>query len=392
MAAVEFAASVSKAAIDARFDALMLSQVAGLINTTTWTLLSTGFTGPYTNGAGAKCYGPDAGTHTDPVVGGIVPNTGIYAWDTAHSAFRRIAALTSDAMVPINFDQGVINDSNPAFNATQTLDDLAHPGITRKIFKGIVLNWIRQNYGGESVGHAQFQLQLEGNSYFDVVPDSQALVNNGTGSDGALMTLKDPLNPFSIGFEQRRDGFGSYLRLDNVRNVLVSWAQQTPGLVNLWYFQATGRTHFWSGAAWVHEATNGRFEWETGAAGPVSFVGFQSGSANGRPIDFNDLGQSVYTDPVVSITSQVGANKLLSFLRGTGRTLLSYVDGNGIMNAKQFKYIPILVSALPAAGAGNNGMKAYVTDATNTNRRDPVVGSGANHAEVICRNGAWEIC
>lgn len=45
----------------------------------------------------AFVYGPDAGTHTDPVVGGTVANVGVYAWSVSPAGWQRVADLSASA-------------------------------------------------------------------------------------------------------------------------------------------------------------------------------------------------------------------------------------------------------------------------------------------------------
>jgi hypothetical protein len=67
----------------------------GGVNTTTWAQLAA-LTGVY-NGQGGKTL-VDAGTHTDPVVGGTVPNQGLYAWSSSPAGWKRIGADPYDTL------------------------------------------------------------------------------------------------------------------------------------------------------------------------------------------------------------------------------------------------------------------------------------------------------
>lgn len=64
---------------------------AGLIQKGTWAALSA-IVGT-TNGQAGRVAGPDAGTHTDPVVGGTVANEGEYAWSAAPAGWQRVGEL-----------------------------------------------------------------------------------------------------------------------------------------------------------------------------------------------------------------------------------------------------------------------------------------------------------
>lgn len=73
--------------------ALEASQTEGFIVYAEWADLAAHPTGGLSNGAGAKVYN-DAGTHTDPVVGGTVNNEGVYSYVTGSpSGFQRVANL-----------------------------------------------------------------------------------------------------------------------------------------------------------------------------------------------------------------------------------------------------------------------------------------------------------
>jgi len=59
---------------------------------TTWTALDATL-GTLPNEV-AYVYGPDTGTHTDPVVGGTVANAGVYAWSSSPAGWQWVADLT----------------------------------------------------------------------------------------------------------------------------------------------------------------------------------------------------------------------------------------------------------------------------------------------------------
>lgn len=78
-----------KAEIRAAFDALAqdMTSLAAVQVYATWTDLAAD---PGTAGESAVIY-DDAGTHTDPVVGGTVSNTGIFLWSASPAGWERIA-------------------------------------------------------------------------------------------------------------------------------------------------------------------------------------------------------------------------------------------------------------------------------------------------------------
>lgn len=82
--------------IQTEIDDLKESQVGGVIGAKTWSQLSGYSTTGRMVGDYAKVLGPDAGTHTDPVVGGTVDNMGVYRWSASPAGFERIGDLDAD--------------------------------------------------------------------------------------------------------------------------------------------------------------------------------------------------------------------------------------------------------------------------------------------------------
>lgn len=71
----------------------------GLIQKGTWAALSA-IVGT-TNGQAGRVAGPDAATHTDPVVGGTVANEGEYSWSTSPAGWQRVGDLLVAKVAPI---------------------------------------------------------------------------------------------------------------------------------------------------------------------------------------------------------------------------------------------------------------------------------------------------
>lgn len=72
--------------------ALDLDAVAdGLVQKGTWSALSA--VSGTRNGQPGRVFGPDAGTHTDPVVGGTASNMGEYAWSVSPAGWQRVGEL-----------------------------------------------------------------------------------------------------------------------------------------------------------------------------------------------------------------------------------------------------------------------------------------------------------
>lgn len=81
--------------------------MAGRVDQSTWAGLAA-ITGARA-GQPAIVYGPDAGTHTDPVVGGTVANVGEYYWSTAPAGWRRAGDLQRTLAHAINTGAGTAN-------------------------------------------------------------------------------------------------------------------------------------------------------------------------------------------------------------------------------------------------------------------------------------------
>ncbi|WP_315920456.1 hypothetical protein [Mesorhizobium sp. SP-1A] len=80
---------------------------AGRVDQSTWAGLAA-ITGTRP-GQPAVVFGPDAGTHTDPVAGGTVANTGEYYWSIAPAGWRRAGNLQRTLVHAINTGGGTPN-------------------------------------------------------------------------------------------------------------------------------------------------------------------------------------------------------------------------------------------------------------------------------------------
>ena len=70
--------------LDSKFADIAAAQEAGVVGAETWAALSGYSTSGRAVGDFAEVTGPDAGTHTDPVVGGSpVANEGRYRWSAS---------------------------------------------------------------------------------------------------------------------------------------------------------------------------------------------------------------------------------------------------------------------------------------------------------------------
>lgn len=103
----------------------------GLVQTNTWAQLNA-IAGTRAGQPG-RVLGTDAGTHTDPVVGGTVANTGEFAWSVSPAGWKRLSALRVAEVTQAELDDE-INNRTAADNTLQTNINakapLASPALT----------------------------------------------------------------------------------------------------------------------------------------------------------------------------------------------------------------------------------------------------------------------
>lgn len=86
--------------VDSKVTALEENASSGIIGYALWATLAAHPTGDLATGNVAKVYGPDAGTHTDPITGLTVDNEGVYSYVTGSPhGFKRIANLEAEDAV-----------------------------------------------------------------------------------------------------------------------------------------------------------------------------------------------------------------------------------------------------------------------------------------------------
>jgi len=93
-------------------------------------------------GQPAQVLGPDAGTHTDPVVGGTVANTGTYTWSTSPAGWRRVGALPAYLVNAVNSGAG-------SGNAVQAVTDAPFSATAYQTL--ITINFVAANPGPMTV-------------------------------------------------------------------------------------------------------------------------------------------------------------------------------------------------------------------------------------------------
>lgn len=118
------------AAGDDALDAVAAAEAGVVVRYETWAELAAMSTGGLIDGQGAKVYGVDAGTHTDPITSATVDNVGVYRYKTGSpSGWKRIAALEADdasaAAAAAAADAAVA--SAAAAVASDTVDYIGNP-------------------------------------------------------------------------------------------------------------------------------------------------------------------------------------------------------------------------------------------------------------------------
>jgi hypothetical protein len=405
--------------LDEKFAEVEALQEAGVVGAETWSVLSGYSTEDRVAGDTAEVTGPDAGTHTDPVVGGSpVANEGRYRWSASPAGWKRIGDTTTkviaDAVAAIETAMEDAEDLAAAKNQLAALIfqvDYAFKDAAEYSAMGGATSYPPEA-GKRMVWYDRDpevegpSLYLEGNgtSWVDgaILPYGRAIEeyesstiwapyfkhwkahwNSGTPGDGLYGLWRGSVIT---------DGAGNYndgstlidLDIDGDRKFIVgpgyiqvgqsdtelatfafngsagvvigclpsgsgtpatlagiTWGStdhvgDTESNIEVyWGAGSGGRVHHVVQGAHVVSALGGRFEWE-GYGGRLSFVGYESASAIGKPFDFNDSGQSpTSANPIVSFstvnTSTPDTVKLVSFntLSGGIYTETGYVTGSG---------------------------------------------------------------
>lgn len=139
---------------------------------------------------------------------------------------------------------------------------------------------------------------------------------------------RSPASPsHSVGITTGGAGVGA-LEADGEQ--VVRWAWDAPGVAVL---RGMGENRFSieSNGAMVHISNNSRFEYEGYGAAHVEFVGYETGTADGKSFLFNNHSQTSYADSVVKIGVDSAAQKCLEFgtWDGDAFTTNGFIDGTG---------------------------------------------------------------
>lgn len=93
-------------------------------------------------GQPATVFGPDVGTHLDPVTGATVPNVGEYYWNTSPAGWRRVGNLQRSLVHALNTGAG-------SANAVQAIADVQYSQSAYAAL--ITLNFVASNTGSMTV-------------------------------------------------------------------------------------------------------------------------------------------------------------------------------------------------------------------------------------------------
>lgn len=117
-------------------DQEVVSAEIGRVDAATWSDLAA-LTGGR-EGQPARVVGPDAGTHTDPVVGGSAANTGTYIWSASPAGWRRVGGLDAAIVLAANTGAGTAD-------SVQATSDVAFDDAPGKAL--ITINFLATNTG-----------------------------------------------------------------------------------------------------------------------------------------------------------------------------------------------------------------------------------------------------
>ncbi len=178
------------------------------------------------------------------------------------------------------------------FNMTDTWSD---PGILYTSIKMDITDV------ASAPGSLPLDMLVNGSSVFSVAKDGGFWINNASGTSFGGMTVAG--NNGEIGLTSQLDPNSGA-----PAHVLRYYWETGPigsaeGSTSVLRGMGTNRFSIESNAALVHIAGNGRYEWEGLGTERLDWVGYEAGSAIGKTIDFNNIGQTpTSANPLVSMT------------------------------------------------------------------------------------------
>ncbi|HEX4693120.1 hypothetical protein [Sphingomonas sp.] len=174
---------------------------------TTWDDLSA--TSGTTANEGAWVYGPDSGTHTDPVSGGTADNIGVYAWSVSPAGWERVADLLANAQTFIadTLQPPTIDDGT-----SQVLFDFVCPDRT-------------DGDGTHSDTHIRLQYAYSPFPADSILPGSPSLTDRvlaiGQNATGSFTPLDTSQPAFTDRWEMKFGG-----RSRQTGNPFVYWSER----------------------------------------------------------------------------------------------------------------------------------------------------------------------
>lgn len=174
---------------------------------TTWADLSA--TSGTTANEGAWVYGPDSGTHTDPVVGGTVDNIGVYAWSVSPAGWERVTDLLANAQT---FIADTLQPPTIDTGTSQILFDFVCPDRT-------------DDDGTHSNTHIRLQYAYNPFAADSIIPGSPSLTDRvlaiGQNATGSFTPLDTSQPAFTDRWEMKFGG-----RSRKTGNPFVYWSER----------------------------------------------------------------------------------------------------------------------------------------------------------------------
>lgn len=149
---------------------------AGRVDQVTWSGLSA-ISGTRI-GQPAFALGPDSGTHTDPVVGGTVPNVGAYVWSASPAGWRRVGNLPTALVAALNAGAGTANAVQAT--AAQSYSTAAYEAL-------ITVNFVAANTG-------PMTLSINNETPRDIVTNTGGATPSGYVSAGIAAIMQIDAN------------------------------------------------------------------------------------------------------------------------------------------------------------------------------------------------------
>lgn len=234
----------------ARLEGEISAASAGIVVKATWAELAA--IDGTRDGQAGRVAGTDAGTHTDPVVGGTVANEGEYSWDAGDEGWQRVGDIQD-----VNEALDAIADADATLSSVTLADDLIYVGTTYEV---------------EAVDPAGEIVQ--GTDKATGLP----LVGGGGGggaSDPTVATVLRSSGSLKILFPQA--GTGKYVRYDF--NHLINAGQNS----DVWQIQAISAASLAGGTSTVIQQICDTGQVEVALAPTASGGSFTiGGNAHGR--------------------------------------------------------------------------------------------------------------